>query len=101
MMKLELNDIVFFMKPFKFPSNNFDIMNYFTFPSGPTRSSKLSKFDNLSLIPAISILENSPVCGTFYPVSILTTPFHPSSDNFKNSFHHLTTLKILLVSIPI
>ena len=43
MMQLELNDIIFFVKSFKFPSDNFDIMNYFTFPSGTTRSSSTFK----------------------------------------------------------
>ena len=43
MMQFELNDIILFVKFFKFPSHNFDIMNYFTFPAGTTRSSNTFK----------------------------------------------------------
>ena len=43
MMQLELININFFVKSFKFPSSNFEIMKYFNFFSGTSQSSKTSK----------------------------------------------------------
>lgn len=43
MMQLELNDIIFFIKSFKSPSENFNITHYLNFLTSTTRSSKYAK----------------------------------------------------------
>ena len=43
MMTLELNDLSFFLKSFHSPTPNFNIMDFVTFRTGPSRSSSLRK----------------------------------------------------------
>ena len=85
MMQLELMNIILFVKLFKFCSSNFDIIKYFNFLSGTTRSSITFKLhqcfsQNVALL-IIFISGDFLVYGIHYLPLTLTALFHLSLNN--------------------
>ena len=56
MMQFEINDILFFLRCIKNPTEAFDIQHYIEFCSGPTRSSTSFKLHSISKLSSINYL---------------------------------------------